>query len=201
MNLQNMSLKELRELAKEKGISGISGLRKAELLQEIERRLGAGSQADSNGVKSDGVKKETKKAAKPRTESKAERPVRAAGGANAGSANAGNASGMKPKQKNDDHGKQTYTYVPNHDDRFRARNQSGGTGRYENRQETRNEQRYDTRSNAAAEQQTYRPLEEVEKAGLITIAKDRHVTDVHPTEMKELGESVFYGKVIHKNEQ
>lgn len=185
-----MSLKELRELAKEKGISGISGLRKAELLQEIERRLGAGSQADSNGVKSDGVKKETKKAAKPRTESKAERPVRAAGGANAGSANAGNASGMKPKQKNDDHGKQTYTYVPNHDDRFRARNQSGGTGRYENRQETRNEQRYDTRSNAAAEQQTYRPLEEVEKAGLITIAKDRHVTDVHPTEMKELDSGI-----------
>ena len=245
-----MSLKELRELAKEKGMSGISGLRKAELLREIEKKIGEGAQADS-----DGVKKETKQAGKPRTESKAERPVRAAGGTNAD-----RSSGMKPKAKNEDHSKQTYTYVPNHDDRFRARPQSGGSGRYENRQDTRNEQRYETRQNIAAEPQSYRPqsggngryenrqdtrneqryetrqntaaepptyrpqsggsgryenrqdtrneqryemrqntvaepqsyrpLEEVEKAGLITIAKDRHVTDVHPTEMKELDSGI-----------
>lgn len=232
-----MSLKELRELAKEKGIKGISGLRKAELLQEIERQIGGGAQAES-----DGGKKEAKKAGRPRTESKAEHT------------NADRAPGMKPKAKNEDHSKQTYTYVPNHDDRFRARQQPGGSGRYENRQDMRNEQRYDARSNTVAEKPayrqqpggngryenrqdtrserryesrqntaaeqpggngryenhqdtrneqryetrqntvseppTYRPLEEVEKAGLITIAKDRHVTDVHPTEMKELDSGI-----------
>ncbi len=266
MNLQNMSLKELRELAKEKGIKGISGLRKAELLQEIERQIGGGAQAES-----DGGKKEAKKAGRPRTESKAEHT------------NADRAPGMKPKAKNEDHSKQTYTYVPNHDDRFRARQQPGGSGRYENRQDTRserryeprqntvseqpggsgryenrqdmrneqrydarsntvaekpayrqqpggngryenrqdtrserryesrqntaaeqpggngryenhqdtrNEQRYETRQNTVSEPPTYRPLEEVEKAGLITIAKDRHVTDVHPTEMKELDSGI-----------
>ena len=261
-----MSLKELRELAKEKGIKGISGLRKAELLQEIERQIGGGAQAES-----DGGKKEAKKAGRPRTESKAEHT------------NADRAPGMKPKAKNEDHSKQTYTYVPNHDDRFRARQQPGGSGRYENRQDTRserryeprqntvseqpggsgryenrqdmrneqrydarsntvaekpayrqqpggngryenrqdtrserryesrqntaaeqpggngryenhqdtrNEQRYETRQNTVSEPPTYRPLEEVEKAGLITIAKDRHVTDVHPTEMKELDSGI-----------
>ncbi len=266
MNLQNMSLKELRELAKEKGIKGISSLRKAELLQEIERQIGGGAQAES-----DGGKKEAKKAGRPRTESKAEHT------------NADRAPGIKPKAKKEDHSKQTYTYVPNHDDRFRARQQPGGNGRYENRQDTRSERRYESRQNTAAEQPggngryenhqdtrneqrydarsntvaekpayrqqpggngryenrqdtrserryeprqntaaeqpggngryenhqdtrneqryetrqntvseppTYRPLEEVEKAGLITIAKDRHVTDVHPTEMKELDSGI-----------
>ena len=39
MDLQKMSLKELREMAKEKGLSGISGLRKADLIHEIEKLL------------------------------------------------------------------------------------------------------------------------------------------------------------------
>lgn len=234
-----MSLKELRELAKEKGISGVSGLRKADLLREIEKHMSAGTQAEA-------VKRSTKPETKPQTEHKTEhkaehnaehkaelnaepkaeqkanRPVRAANGTDAGGANGGNQQGVRPRQKNDG-SRQTYTYVPNHDDRYHAR-QQGGTGynRYENRQNTapetqqyrqtesqqyrqsepqqyrqqggtgqgRYENRQETRPNTVAEPPVYRSLDEVEKAGLITIAKDRHVTDVHPTEVKELDSGI-----------
>lgn len=235
MNLQKMSLKELRELAKEKGISGVSGLRKADLLREIEKHMSAGTQAEE-------MKRSTKPETKPQAEHKAEhkaelnaepkaelkaeqkanRPVRAANGTDAGGANGGNQQGVRPRQKNDG-SRQTYTYVPNHDDRYHAR-QQGGTGynRYENRQNTapetqqyrqsesqqyrqsepqqyrqqggtgqgRYENRQETRPNTVAEPPVYRSLDEVEKAGLITIAKDRHVTDVHPTEVKELDSGI-----------
>lgn len=251
MNLQKMSLKELRELAKEKGISGVSGLRKADLLREIEKHMSAGTQAEE-------MKRSTKPETKPKAEhnaehkaelnaepkaelkaeQKAKRPVRAANGTDADGANGGNPQGVKPRQKNDG-SRQTYTYVPNHDDRYHARQQGGsgynryenrqntapetqpyrqsepqpyrqqggtGQGRYENRQTTasetqpyrqqggtgqgRYENRQETRPNTVAEPPVYRSLDEVEKAGLITIAKDRHVTDVHPTEVKELDSGI-----------
>ena len=37
MDLSKLSLKELREIAKEKGLSGVSGLRKADLVHELEK--------------------------------------------------------------------------------------------------------------------------------------------------------------------
>lgn len=243
MNLQKMSLKELRELAKEKGISGVSGLRKADLLLEIEKYMSAGTQAEAMNRSTTPETKpkaeqnaefsaEHKVApkAEPKAESKtehktehrADRPVRAANGADAGGANGGNPQGVRPRQKNDG-SRQTYTYVPNHDDRYHAR-QQGGTGynRYESRQnmspetqqnrqsetqtyrqsepqpyrqqggtgQGRYENRQETRPNIVAEPPVYRSLDEVEKAGLITIAKDRHVTDVHPTEVKELDSGI-----------
>ncbi len=235
MNLQKMSLKELRELAKEKGISGVSGLRKADLLLEIEKHMSAGTQAEAMNRSTTPETKpkaeqnaefsaEHKVApkAEPKTEHRADRPVRAANGADAGGANGGNPQGVRPRQKNDG-SRQTYTYVPNHDDRYHAR-QQGGTGynRYENRQnmspetqqnrqsetqtyrqsepqpyrqqggtgQGRYENRQETRPNIVAEPPVYRSLDEVEKAGLITIAKDRHVTDVHPTEVKELDSGI-----------
>lgn len=238
-----MSLKELRELAKEKGISGVSGLRKADLLLEIEKHMSAGTQAEAMNRSTTPETKpkaeqnaefsaEHKVApkAEPKAESKtehktehrADRPVRAANGADAGGANGGNPQGVRPRQKNDG-SRQTYTYVPNHDDRYHAR-QQGATGynRYENRQnmspetqqnrqsetqmyrqsepqpyrqqggtgQGRYENRQETRPNIVAEPPVYRSLDEVEKAGLITIAKDRHVTDVHPTEVKELDSGI-----------
>ncbi len=45
-------------------------------------------------------------------------------------------------------------------------------------------------SETMQEHQPYRTIEEVIKAGLITIAKDRQVLDVHPTEMKELDSGI-----------
>lgn len=65
MNLQKMSLKELRELAKEKGISGVSGLRKADLLREIEKHMSAGTQVEE-------MKRSTKPETKPKAEHNAE---------------------------------------------------------------------------------------------------------------------------------
>ena len=37
MDLAKLSLKELREMAKEKGLSGVSGLRKGDLVHELEK--------------------------------------------------------------------------------------------------------------------------------------------------------------------
>ena len=64
MNLQKLSLKELREMAKQKGMTGISGFRKAELITELEKRMGANAPAGTDAA----VPKR-----KPRPEAKQER--------------------------------------------------------------------------------------------------------------------------------
>lgn len=183
-----MSLKELREMAKEKGLSGISGLRKADLIHEIEKLLNSGSRTETEpGI----PKKRTRtspakevKAAKEVRQEPAAREVR-----------------KEPAEKK----KQTYTYVPNHgsNERFHSRTQSGGSNtdfrKHENKQETKyeqkyeqkHEQRHDTKQGTGSEpQQQYKTIEDVVKSGLITIAKDRQVTDVHPTEIKELDSGI-----------
>ncbi len=157
MDFNKLSLKELREMAKEKGLSGVSGLRKADLIAELEKL------AISEGLS----EKETESAAKTESDTKTEE-------------------------------KQTYTYVPNHNDRPRGR----GGYRHDNRNyESRNhdnrsydsnhsELRQDTPAYRTQQEQPYRTIEEVIKAGLVTIQKDRQVTDVHPTEMKELDSGI-----------
>lgn len=188
MDLQKMSLKELREMAKEKGLSRISGLRKADLIQEIEKLLDSGSRTEPEpGTPKKRARtspaKEVK-AAKEARQEPAAKEVR-----------------KEPAEKK----KQTYTYVPNHGsgERFHSRTQSGGSGtdyrKHENKQETKYEQkheqkyeqRHDVRQGTGSEpKQSYKTMEDVVKAGLITIAKDRQVTDVHPTEIKELDSGI-----------
>ncbi len=168
MSLEKKTLKELREIAKEKGLSGVSGLKKGDLIHELEKLMISNSLAEESPVK---------------VEQPAEKAIE--------------------KQEE----KKVYTYVPNHNDRPRSRG-GAGTGRYENRydhrQDNRGETRYESRTesqnegrqestqqpNQLQEQQPYRTIEEVIKAGLVTIAKDRQVLDVHPTEMKELDSGI-----------
>lgn len=179
MNLQKMSLKELREMAKEKGLSGISGLRKADLIHEIEKFSISSSLAETDPI----IPKKAERTS-PVKEVQEAKEVR-----------------QEPAEKK----KQAYTYVPNHGsgERFHSRTQSGGSStdsrKYENKQETKyeqkheqkHEQRHDARQGTVSEpQQPYRTIEDVVKAGLITIAKDRQVTDVHPTEIKELDSGI-----------
>lgn len=161
MDLQKMSLKELREMAKEKGLTGISALRKADLIQEISR-VEKGSAVTKKG--------------------KGTFPAREV---------------QEVKEEPVSKKKQTYTYVPNHgsSERYHPRTQSGSSGtdtrKYENRQDTRHEQRHDTRQGTGSEPQyEYKTIDDVVRAGLITIAKDRQVTDVHPTEIKELDSGI-----------
>lgn len=188
MDLQKMSLKELREMAKEKGLSGISGLRKADLIHEIEKLLNSGSRTETEP----GIPKKRARTS-PAKEVKAAKEVR--------QETAAREVRKEPAEKK----KQTYTYVPNHGsgERFHSRTQSGGSNtdfrKHENKQETkyeqkyeqRHEQRHDARQGTGSEpQQHYKTIEDVVKSGLITIAKDRQVTDVHPTEIKELDSGI-----------
>lgn len=181
MDLQKLSLKELREMAKEKGLSGISGLRKGDLIHELEKLMISDSSSESE---SPAAKKEEKKEA----------------------AESGKA------EKTTDRKKQTYTYVPNHNDRSHGRSHTGTVSnnhsnsysnnysnnnytprhdtRNENRNDARQDNRQDNRQEQGVESHTYRSIEDVVKAGMITIAKDRQVTDVHPTEIKELDSGI-----------
>lgn len=181
MDLQKLSLKELREMAKEKGLSGISGLRKGDLIHELEKLVISDSSSESE---SPAAKKEEKKEA----------------------AESGKA------EKTTDRKKQTYTYVPNHNDRSHGRSHTGTVSnnhsnsysnnysnnnytprhdtRNENRNDARQDNRQDNRQEQGVESHTYRSIEDVVKAGMITIAKDRQVTDVHPTEIKELDSGI-----------
>ncbi len=166
MNLEKKTLKELREIAKEKGLSGVSGLKKGDLIHELEKLM-----------ISDSLKEETP-VVEQKSPEKSEEKV------------------LEEKKTEE---KKVYTYVPNHNDRPRSRGGAGtsrhdnrGEARYESRMDNRNEMRQETaqQPNQLQEQQPYRTIEEVVKAGLVTIAKDRQVLDVHPTEMKELDSGI-----------
>lgn len=144
MNLDTMTLKDLRELAKKKGLSGVSGLKKGDLIRELEKKM------EMDALKVETVTKE-EKTAKRRTERTDEKKV--------------------------------FTHVVNHSERQRSRN-NAGTSHSEHRQET------STQSAIHQDSTSYRSIEEVIKAGLVTIAKDRQVLDVHPTEMRELDSGI-----------
>lgn len=153
MDLAKLSLKELREMAKEKGLSGVSGLRKGDLVHELEKL----------------TRSDARTAVPSEEHPKRERAVRRSEG-----------SGAQTAEK-EENKKQAYTYVPNHGDRGHARNGSFSANRSENRQDNHMEQQ---------ESQPLRTIEDVVKAGLITIAKDRQVSDVHPREIKELDSGI-----------
>lgn len=153
MDLAKLSLKELREMAKEKGLSGVSGLRKGDLVHELEKLTRPDAQPE---VPSEEYQK------RERTVKRAE----------------GNAVHTTEKEDNK---KQAYTYIPNHGDRGHARNSNASAHRSEIRQDNHMEQQ---------ESQPLRTIEDVVKAGLITIAKDRQVSDVHPKEIKELDSGI-----------
>ncbi len=153
MDLAKLSLKELREMAKEKGLSGVSGLRKGDLVHELEKL----------------TRPDTQTTAPSEEYPKRERTVKRAEG-----------SAVQTTEK-EENKKQAYTYVPNHGDRGHARNNNTGLHRSENRQDNHMEQQ---------ESQPLRTIEDVVKAGLITIAKDRQVSDVHPKEIKELDSGI-----------
>ena len=164
MNLQKLSLKELREMAKEKGMSGISGLRKGDLIHEIEKLAVSHPLSETS---SQAPKKEDKKEEKEQ-------------------------KNMEQMPERTEKKKQAYTYVPNHSERpHGGRNHSGSASNYSaSRYDARNESRQESRQDSVAESHTYRTIEDVVKAGMITIAKDRQVTDVHPTEIKELDSGI-----------
>ena len=112
MDLSKLSLKELREIAKEKGLSGVSGLRKADLVHELEKLTRSDART---AVPSEEYQK------RERTAKRAE----------------GNAVQTTEKEEKK---KQTYTYVPNHGDRGHTRNSNASIHRSENRQDNHLEQ-------------------------------------------------------------
>lgn len=177
MNLQKLSLKELREMAREKGLSGVSGLRKADLIHEIEKFEVSSSLAETRpAVPKKETKEEAKSADQPATQKeKTEAETEPASKTDA------------PQKK-----RQTYTYVPNHagSERSHSRSYSSGSNADSHRTDNKYESRHDGRPGTVSEAPQYRTIEDVVKAGLITIAKDRQVTDVHPTEMKELDSGI-----------
>ncbi len=266
MDFTKLSLKELREMAKEKGLSGISALRKAELIEEL-KKAEILSQSVVRPVKPADILKPTELPGKKTEEKPAEKPVE------------------KPVEKKSEPEKEkkVYTYVPsqnNNSRNYRGRGASSH-GNYQNNYQSSNYQsnnyqnnnyqngghqnsnyqnnnyqngshqnsnyqnnnyqngghqnssyqngghqnsnyqnnnyqsnnyqnnnyhtnaqnnaHYSSQENSShdngysetmQEHQPYRTIEEVIKAGLITIAKDRQVLDVHPTEMKELDSGI-----------
>ena len=221
MDFTKLSLKELREMAKEKGLSGISALRKADLIEELKKAeilsqsvVRPVKPADIlNPAELPGRKSEEKPAEKP-----AEKPV-------------------EEKKSEPEKEKKVYTYVPsqnNNSRNYRGRGSSHGNyqsnyqnNNYQNNHQNNNYQNNNYQNNnyqnnnyqnnnyqnnnyhanshynsqesvshenapaeIVQEHQPYRTIEEVIKAGLITIAKDRQVLDVPPAEMEELDSGI-----------
>lgn len=183
MDLAKLSLKELREMAKEKGLSGVSGLRKGDLVHELEKL--AIAEAQRTPVRVEETKRDMDSAGPGGT--KRERPP-------------ANPEETK-REKEDRQGnetekkKQVYTYVPNHAERDRSYSRTNYTAHHDTRTDARGESRdnRNMRAEGRPESQTehvYRSIEDVVKAGLVTIAKDKQVSDVHPTEIKELDSGI-----------
>lgn len=205
MDFTKLSLKELREMAKEKGLSGISALRKAELIEEL-KKAEILSQSVVRPVKPADVLNPAELPGKKPVEKPAEKPT-------------------EEKKSEPEKEKKVYTYVPsqnNNSRNYRGRGASshgnyqgssyqGNNYQGNNYQNSNNYQNNNYHSNSQnnshyasqenmshentssemqQEHQPYRTIEEVIKAGLITIAKDRQVLDVHPTELKELDSGI-----------
>ena len=195
MDFTKLSLKELREMAKEKGLSKVSGLRKAELIEEL-KKAEILSQSVVRPVKP--VETPETKKAEPKVERK---PI-------------------QEKKNEPEKEKKVYTYVPSQNNTRNNRGRGGATSHstyqgnnYSNsgaqsnvqnhsqnyshtgtqemaQQEPATEIRNESRGEVLQEPIQYRTIDEVIRAGLITIAKDRHVLDVHPTEIKELDSGI-----------
>ena len=232
MDFTKLSLKELREMAKEKGLSGISALRKAELIEEL-KKAEILSQSVVRPVKPADILNPAELPGKKQAEKPVEKPV-------------------EEKKSEPEREKKVYTYVPsqnNNSRNYRGRNMSShsnynnyqGNNHQNNNHQNNNYQNnnyqnnnyqgnnyqnnnyqgnnyqnnnyqnnnyhsnaqnnshYSSQDNSShdngssdmlQEHQPYRTIEEVIKAGLITIAKDRQVLDVHPTELKELDSGI-----------
>mgnify|MGYP000339651705 CR=1 FL=1 len=212
MDFTKLSLKELREMAKEKGLSGISALRKAELIEEL-KKAEILSQSVVRPVKPADILNPAELPGKKQAEKPVEKSV-------------------EEKKSEPEREKKVYTYVPsqnNNSRNYRGRNISShsnynnyqGNNHQNNNYENNNYQgnnyqgnnyqnnnyhsnaqnnsHYSSQDNSShdngssemlQEHQPYRTIEEVIKAGLITIAKDRQVLDVHPTELKELDSGI-----------
>ena len=232
MDFTKLSLKELREMAKEKGLSGISALRKAELIEEL-KKAEILSQSVVRPVKPADILNPAELPGKKQAEKPVEKPV-------------------EEKKSEPEREKKVYTYVPsqnNNSRNYRGRNMSShsnynnyqGNNHQNNNYQNNNHQNnnyqnnnyqnnnyqnnnyqnnnyqgnnyqnnnyhsnaqnnshYSSQDNSShdngssemlQEHQPYRTIEEVIKAGLITIAKDRQVLDVHPTELKELDSGI-----------
>ena len=195
MDFTKLSLKELREMAKEKGLSKVSGLRKAELIEELKKAeiLSQSVVRPVKPVETPETKKaEPKVERKPIQEKKNEpekekkvytyvssqnniRNNRGRGGATSHSTYQGNNYSNSGAQSNVQNHSQNYSH----------------TGPQEMaQQEPTTEIRNESHGEVLQEPIQYRTIEEVIRAGLITIAKDRHVLDVHPTEIKELDSGI-----------
>lgn len=245
MDFTKLSLKELREMAKEKGLSGISALRKAELIEEL-KKAEILSQSVVRPVKPADILNPAELPGKKQEEKPAEKPV-------------------EEKKSEPEREKKVYTYVPsqnnnsrnyrerntashsnynNYQNNYRGNNYQGNNYQGNNHQNNyqgnnyqnnnyqgnsyqgnnhqnnnyqgnnyqnnnyqnnnyhsngQNNSHYSSQDNSShdnsssemlQEHQPYRTIEEVIKAGLITIAKDRQVLDVHPTELKELDSGI-----------
>ena len=224
-------------MAKEKGLSGISALRKAELIEEL-KKAEILSQSVVRPVKPADILNPAELPGKKQAEKPVEKPV-------------------EEKKSEPEREKKVYTYVPsqnNNSRNYRGRNMSShsnhnnyqGNNHQNNNYQNNNYQNnnyqnnnyqgnnyqnnnyqgnnyqgnnyqnnnyqnnnyhsnaqnnshYSSQDNSShdngssemlQEHQPYRTIEEVIKAGLITIAKDRQVLDVHPTELKELDSGI-----------
>ena len=262
MDFTKLSLKELREMAKEKGLSGISALRKAELIEEL-KKAEILSQSVVRPVKPADILKPAELPGKKTEEKPAEKPVekksepekekkvytyvpsqnnnsrnyRGRGASSHGNyqnnyqssnyqsnnyqnnsyQNGGhqNSNYQNNNYQNGGHqnsnyqnngyqngGHQNSNYQNNSYQNGSHQNNNYQSNNYQNNNyhtNAQNNAHYSSQENSShdngysetmQEHQPYRTIEEVIKAGLITIAKDRQVLDVHPTEMKELDSGI-----------
>ena len=107
MDFTKLSLKELREMAKEKGLSGISALRKAELIEEL-KKAEILSQSVVRPVKPADILNPAELPGKKQAEKPVEKPV-------------------EEKKSEPEREKKVYTYVPsqnNNSRNYRGRNMS-----------------------------------------------------------------------------
>ena len=176
MDYESMTLKELREIAKEKGIEKTTSMRKAELLGVLKKSEEAVKKEPGTAVKAEpkkAVKAEPKTAAKaePKTAAKAE-PKTAGRMEPAKRAVSHSSDDNREKQT----GEKREKRVPDHRNRYTAEHQHEGGG--EERQRS-----YDPRSNGKAR---YHDGSD----GVISVMKERQIAEIPPTELRELDSGI-----------
>ena len=168
MDLTTKTLAELRQIAKEKGIKGITALRKPELAQKIAEVM----QEES---------KKNRRTEQPAQKSEKEERR------SARRSNAKTASGEKAvrQEKNVKQEKPVRTEKPAHAEK---------SERYERTERT--EQHDCVAQNTSYHYNNHPHRYHDGSDGLISIVKDRQITEVHPTELKEIDSGITKNGIL-----
>ncbi len=195
MDLSKKTLAELRAIARERGLKGVTALRKPELAARIAEEMQQKNDGEGKGQSSPKQGKETKESDIQNTEPGKRKNVKR-------EPSRKEATKREPARK-EQHKRTAYTDRGRTFTRKAPENNTGTQPerRAEHPEQHRTEYHPEQRTERAAQNTNYYSPNQKQRYhdgtdGLISIMKDRQITDVHPTELKEVDSGITKNGIL-----